>query len=70
MTTAIKRCRGETKIVGFTKKKMIPESEISEYSECDVKSKWETYLSMNKYLENFVLRFTKFIFIFTSITKN
>ena len=39
MTTVIKRCRGETKIDGFRKKLMIPNSEISECLEHELKSK-------------------------------
>ena len=44
MTTVIKRCRGERKrgekkIDGFREKLMIPESEISECPEFEVKSK-------------------------------
>ena len=39
MTTVIKCCRGERKIDGFRKKLMIPDSEISECLEHEVKSK-------------------------------
>ena len=39
MTTVIKRCRGERKIDGFRKKLMIPNSEISECLEHELKSK-------------------------------
>ena len=44
MTTVIKRCRGERTIDGFRKKLMIPDSEISECPEHEVKSKQKTYL--------------------------
>ena len=39
MITVIKRCRGERKIDRFRKKLMIPDSEISECPEHEVKSK-------------------------------
>ena len=39
MTTVIKCCRGEKKIDGFRKKLMIPDSEISECLEHEVKSR-------------------------------
>ena len=39
MTTVIKRCRCERKIDGFRKKLMIPNSEISECLEHELKSK-------------------------------
>ena len=46
--------RGERKIDRFRKKLMIPESEISECPEREVKSKIGNILSMRKYLKNIV----------------
>ena len=68
MTTVIKRCRGEKKSRKKNrrvhKKIMIPESEISECPENEVKSKIE------KCSKNILLGFMKFIFIFMSKKKD
>ena len=70
MTSGIKRCRGERKIDGFRKKLMIPESEISECSKYDVKSKkGKHYLSVKKFLKKMVSKFIKLILIFISTRK-
>ena len=48
---------------------MIPEFEISECLEFEIKSKIGIYFLKKKYLKNILLGFIKFIFIFMSITK-
>ena len=78
MTTVIKRCRGEKKrgerkIVGFRKKLMIPESEISECPELEVKSKIGNIFMNEKILEEHSVTVYKIlifmILIFKSIRK-
>ena len=56
MTTVIKRCRGERKIVLFRKKLMIPEPEILECSEYDVKSKMGNIFINEKILEEYCVK--------------
>ena len=56
MTTIIKRCRGEktkgiTAIDGFRNKLMIPDSEIPQYPEFEVKSKIEKIFKNHNPLE-------------------
>ena len=58
MSTIIKRCRGEKKrgkrkIYGFRKKLMIPESEIPECPEHEVKSKIGNIFVNEKILEKY-----------------
>ena len=62
---------GERKIDGFRKKLMVPEFEISECPENEVKSKIGNIFvnKKKKYLKNILLRFIKLILIFVSITK-
>ena len=74
MSTVIKRCRGEKKrgerkIDGFRKKMMIPEYEIPECPEHEIKSKIGHIFVNEKILENILLRFMKLILIFISITE-
>ena len=52
----VKKKRGETKIDGFTKKVMIPESEIPECPEFEVKSKMETLFMNEKVFEEFSVK--------------
>ena len=61
MSTVIKRCRGEKKrgerkIDGFRKKLMIPESEIPECPEHEVKSKIENIFVNEKILEEYSVK--------------
>ena len=56
MTAIIKRCRGEkvTRVIdGFRKKLMIPDSEISECPEFEVKSKIGKLFMNEKILEEY-----------------
>ena len=73
MTTVIKRCRGEKrgkrKIVGFRKKLMIPESEISECPEFELNSKIGNIFVNEKILEEYSVRVYKIDSYFMSITK-
>ena len=59
MTFIIKHCR----------KKMIPESEISECSDTTSNQKQETYLLMKKFEKNIELKFMKIIPVFMSIMR-
>ena len=61
--------RGVRKIDGFRKKLMIPESEIPERSEHEVKSKIGNICKRKNTRKNILLRFIKLILIFVSITK-
>ena len=56
MTTVIKRCRGERKIDGFTKKLMIRGSEISECPEYEVKSKIGNIFVNEKIIEEYSVK--------------
>ena len=56
MITVIKRCRGERKIDRFRKKLMIPDSEISECPEHEVKSKIENIFVNEKTLEEYSIK--------------
>ena len=64
MTTVIKRCRcekirGERKIDGFRKKLMIPESEISECPEFEVKSNIGNIFVNEKICEEYSVKIYK-----------
>ena len=62
MTAVIKRCRGEKrgkKIDAFRKKLMIPESEISECPEHEVKSKIRNIFVNEKILEEYSVKIYK-----------
>ena len=62
MTAVIKRCRGEKrgkKIDAFRKKLMIPESEISECPEHEVKSKIRNIFVKEKILEEYSVKIYK-----------
>ena len=69
----VKKKRGERKIVGFRKKLMIPESEISECPELEVKSKIGNTFMNEKILEEHSVTVYKIlifmILIFKSIRK-
>ena len=69
MTTVIKRCRGERKIDAFRRKWMIPDFEIAECPEYEVKSNIGNILWTKKYSKNSLLRFMKLILTFMSITE-
>ena len=74
MTTIIKCCRGKKKrgiraIDGFRKILMIPDSEIPQYQEFEIKSKIGKFFMNEKFLKNILLKFMKLISIFMSITK-
>ena len=75
MATVIKRWsdeekRDERKIDRFRKKLMIPESEISECSEYDVKSRRGNIFVNEKIPEEYCLMIYETIFIFMRSTKN
>ena len=73
MTTVIKCCRGEKwgkrKIDAFRGKLMIPDSEITECPEYEVKSKIKNIFVNKKHSKNILLTFMKLILIFMSITE-
>ena len=74
MTAIIKSCRGEKKrsvraIDRFRKKIMIPESEISECPEFEVKSKIGKWFMNEKILEEYFVKIYKTDPFFMSITK-
>ena len=74
MTTIIKRCRGEKKriigsIDGFRKKLMIPDFEIPECPEFEVKSKMGKLLMNKKILDIYSVRIYEIDPFFMSITK-
>ena len=74
MTAIIKSCRGEKKrsvraIDRFRKKIMIPESEISECPEFEVKSKIGKWFMNEKNLEEYSVRVNKIDPFFMSIIK-
>ena len=59
ITTVTKRCRGEKKETKFRKKLMIPESEISECPEFEVKSKIGNIFVNGKILEVYSVKIYK-----------
>ena len=61
--------RGKRKIVGFRKKLMIPESEISECPEFELNSKIGNIFVNEKILEEYSVRVYKIDSYFMSITK-
>ena len=74
MTTIIKRCRGKKKriigsIDGFRKKLMIPDFEIPECPEFEVKSKMGKLLMNKKILDIYSVRIYEIDPFFMSITK-
>ena len=70
MTTVVERCRGgEKKIDAFRRKLIIPDFEISECPECEVKSRIENIFWTKKYSKNILLRLMKLILIFMRITE-
>ena len=74
MTTIIKRCRGKKKRIigsmdGFRKKLMIPDFEIPECPEFEVKSKMGKLLMNKKILDIYSVRIYEIDPFFMSITK-
>ena len=65
----MKKKRGERKIDAFRRKSIIPDSEIAECPEYEVRSKIGNIFVNEKILENILFRFMKLVVIFMSITE-